>query len=66
MNVPGVVSSWVAEPVTDTYGMPALVMIGTMTEPKPVEPITTTATLSWTIWLAQAVAEAVSSFSPQR
>ena len=44
----------------------ALVMIGTMTEPKPVVPITTAATLSWTIWLAQAVAEALSSLSLQR
>src|SRR6516225_8465536 len=41
-------------------------MIGTMVLPVATPPITVTATLSWTIWLAQAVAEAVSSCSAQR
>ena len=41
-------------------------MIGTMVFPKPVVPMTTAATLSCTILLAQAVAEAVSSFSLHR
>ena len=66
MNVPGVVSSSELEPVADTYGMPALVMIGTMVLPRPVVPMSTAATLSCTISFAHAVDEATSSFSAHR